>query len=207
MQHALRAFTPRDAEAVHGRLTFRPNPKINTEQVITELATGEGWCRFSTRKVAPIRWNALDALPSSRIGPVTPAEREALVKNSLVAGVYDKTEDRESAYEHLTGRVASRMGGNKPDTAAESSVPASDAGSDAATGACRRRRLLQQDGRHDRRCTGSKTSPRSRQTVGEAAMKSAARAIGSEVGRRVVRGCWDRFWRQALNRAGRIASP
>jgi len=190
VQHALRAFTPRDAEAVRtAASTFRPNPKINTEQVITELATGEALVSFLDEKGRPNPVERAWMLPpSSRIGPVTPAEREALVKNSLVAGVYDKAEDRDSAYEHLTGRVASRMG-NQPDTAAESSAPASNAGSDAAAPApAEDGGFFSKMGGMIGDVLGSKTSPRSRQTVGEAAMKSAARAIGSEVGRRVVRG-------------------
>ena len=192
VQHALRAFTPRDAEAVRtAASTFRPNPKINTEQAITELATGEALVSFLDEKGRP---NPVERAwmipPSSRIGPVSPAERGALLKTSLVAGVYDAAQDRESAYERLTGRVANRMGDAK---AGDSSGKGSAATGDASTttpapAPAEEGGFLSKMGGMIGDVLSSKTSPRSRQTVGEAAMKSAARAIGSEVGRRVVRG-------------------
>jgi DNA helicase HerA-like ATPase len=186
IQHALRAYTPRDAEAVRtAASTFRPNPKINTEQVITELATGEALVSFLDEKGRP---NPVERCwvipPSSRIGPVSPEERSALLKSSLVAGVYDKTEDRASAYEHLTGRVASRIE-TAEKTADKSTVPASDAPAQAPA---EEGGFFGKMGGMIGDVLGSKTSPRSRQTIGEAAMKSAARAVGTEVGRRVIRG-------------------
>lgn len=186
IQHALRAYTPRDAEAVRtAASTFRPNPKINTEQVITELATGEALVSFLDEKGRP---NPVERCwvipPSSRIGPVSPEERSALLRNSLVAGVYDKTEDRTSAYEHLTGRVASRIE-TAEKTADKSTVPASDAPAQAHA---EESGFFGKMGGMIGDVLGSKTSPRSRQTIGEAAMKSAARAVGTEVGRRVIRG-------------------
>lgn len=186
IQHALRAYTPRDAEAVRtAASTFRPNPKINTEQVITELATGEALVSFLDEKGRP---NPVERCwvipPSSRIGPVSPEERSALLRNSLVAGVYDKTEDRASAYEHLTGRVASRIE-TAEKTADKSTVPASDAPAQAHA---EESGFFGKMGGMIGDVLGSKTSPRSRQTIGEAAMKSAARAVGTEVGRRVIRG-------------------
>lgn len=182
IQHALRAYTPRDAEAVRtAASTFRPNPKINTEQVITELATGEALVSFLDEKGRP---NPVERCwiipPSSRIGPVTAEERAALLKTSLVTGIYDKTDDRESAYEKLTGRVAARM-----DTADKAAAPAPGA---PATAPAEEGGFFSKMGGMIGDVLESKTSPRGRQTIGEAAMKSAARAVGSEVGRRVIRG-------------------
>lgn len=183
IQHALRAYTPRDAEAVKtAASTFRPNPNINTEQAITELATGEALVSFLDEKGRP---NPVERCwmipPSSRIGPVTPDERTALVKNSLVAGIYDQREDRESAYEKLTGRVSARM-----DQAQNS--PGAGAGTDATPPAKEEGGFFSKVSDVLGDVLSSKPSPRSRQTVGEAAIKSAARAVGSEVGRRVIRG-------------------
>ena len=182
IQHALRAYTPRDAEAVRvAAATFRPNPKINTEQVITELATGEALVSFLDEKGRP---NPVERCwvipPSSRIGPVSPAERAALLKTSIVVGIYDAIDDRESAYEKLIGRVAERI--EKADTApaGDATTPAAPAGDEPG--------FLSKMGGMIGDVLGSPNSPRSRQSVGEAAMKSAARAIGSEVGRRVIRG-------------------
>ena len=186
IQHALRAYTPRDAEAVRvAAATFRPNPKINTEQVITELATGEALVSFLDEKGRP---NPVERCwvipPSSRIGPVTPAERSTLIKTSIVAGIYDTLEDRDSAYEKLTGRVEARLD-KATDVAA--TTP-------SATGATPTAPAADEPGFFSKMgdmigdVMSTKNTPRSRQSVGEAAMKSAARAVGSEVGRRVIRG-------------------
>jgi hypothetical protein len=185
IQHALRAYTPRDAEAVKtAASTFRPNPKINTEQAITELATGEALVSFLDEKGRP---NPVERCwvipPSSRIGPVTAPERKALVQSSLVVGIYDKTEDRESAYEKLTGRVTARM-----ETADKAATPASGDAAPAPANAPEEGGFFSKVGGMIGDVLESKPSPRSRQTVAEAAMKSAARAVGSEVGRRVIRG-------------------
>ncbi len=182
IQHALRAYTPRDAEAVRtAASTFRPNPKINTEQAITELATGEALISFLDEKGRP---NPVERCwvipPSSRIGPITPAERAVLIKTSLVAGIYDTTVDRESAYEKLTGRVEARM--ETADKAAASTAPAATPAAKDEPG------FFSKIGGMIGDVMESKNTPHSRQTVGEAAMKSAARAVGSEVGRRVIRG-------------------
>ncbi len=186
IQHALRAYTPRDAEAVRvAAATFRPNPKINTEQVITELATGEALVSFLDEKGRP---NPVERCwmipPSSRIGPVTADERASLIKTSIVAGIYDRLADRESAYEKLTGRVDARLdkaadvGATTPTaTAATPPLPTADEPG-----------FFSKMGGMIGDVLSTKNSPHSRQTVGEAAMKSAARAVGSEVGRRVIRG-------------------
>ncbi|MCZ2134026.1 MAG: DUF853 domain-containing protein [Burkholderiales bacterium] len=181
IQHALRAYTPRDAEAVRtAASTFRPNPKLNTEQAITELATGEALVSLLDEKGRP---NPVERAwmipPSSRIGPISPAERAALLKSSLVAGVYDQSVDRESAYEQLVGRVAGRAG--EAATTADGGAATTPAPADGGG-------FFGKVGDMIGDLWNSKPTPRSRQSVGEAAVKSAAHAIGSEVGRRVVRG-------------------
>ncbi|MGL5001335.1 MAG: helicase HerA-like domain-containing protein, partial [Casimicrobium sp.] len=199
IQHALRAYTPRDAEAVKtAAMTFRPNPKIDTEKAITELATGEALVSFLDEKGRP---NPVERAwvipPSSRIGPVTAPERAALIKASLVTGVYDKTVDRESAYEKLTGRVSERIENATPPSARGEPVePRGDASSNSAEPQKDEPGFFSKAGDMIGGIFGEdapKTGPRggtirTRQGVGEAAMKSAARAIGSEVGRRVIRG-------------------
>src|SRR5690606_28057753 len=107
VQHALRAFTPRDQKAVKSAATtLRTNPKLNVEAAITELGVGEALVSFLDEKGRPcVVERAFVLPPGSRLGPVTPEERAATIKLSPLAGVYDKAEDRESAYEKLTRRV------------------------------------------------------------------------------------------------------
>lgn len=125
IQHALRAFNVRDQKAVKAAAeTMRPNPKINTEKVITELGVGEALVSFLDAKGRPTPVErALIVPPASRIGPLTDAERTALMKTSLVAGTYDQAVDRESAYERLRGHVIDRMG-EQPVAAAPSQIEA-----------------------------------------------------------------------------------
>src|SRR3954463_13197895 len=107
VQHALRAFTPRDQKAVAAAAqTFRPNPKLNTAQVITELAKGEALVSFLESNGTPAMVERVMVRPpSARIGPITPEERKAIMDNSPVKGKYDVTVDAESAYEVLQKRV------------------------------------------------------------------------------------------------------
>lgn len=107
VQHALRAFTPRDQKAVKSAATtFRQNPKINIETVITELGVGEALVSFLDEKGMPgIVERAFIVPPRSQIGPITPEQRTALIDNSIVAGVYEAAVDRESAYEMLVKRA------------------------------------------------------------------------------------------------------
>ena len=108
VQHALRAFTPRDQKAVKAAATtMRANPKLDIETAITELAVGEALVSFLDAKGRPSVTERVFVIPpGSQIGPITPQQRKALIANSLVAGVYEKTADRESAYEKLKGRAA-----------------------------------------------------------------------------------------------------
>ena len=115
VQHALRAFTPRDQKAVKSAAdTMRPNPKLgDMAAAITELAVGEALVSFLDEKGRPsITERVFVVPPGSQIGPITPDQRKALIAGSLVAGVYEKMVDRESAYEKIKGRAAG--GGTAP---------------------------------------------------------------------------------------------
>jgi len=113
VQHALRAFTPRDQKAVAAAAqTFRPNPKLDTAQAIMELGKGEALVSF-------LEGNGIPAMvervmirpPTARIGPITPEERKAIIDSSPVKGKYDKAIDSESAYEVLQKRVSGTAAG------------------------------------------------------------------------------------------------
>jgi uncharacterized protein len=165
VQHALRAFTPRDQKAVKAAAeTFRANPKIKVADVIGELAVGEALISVLDEKGSPTPVErALIVPPASRLGPVTAAERKAIVDASSVKGQYEITVDRESAYEILKDRAAK-------------TAPAQEKNEDSGNllGA-----VLG---------GGSGSRGRSRETAGEALVKSAARAIGSQLGRQLLRG-------------------
>jgi DNA helicase HerA-like ATPase len=176
VQHALRAFTPRDQKAVKSAATtLRANPKLNVETAITELGVGEALVSMLDEKGRPtIVERAFVVPPGTRIGPITAQERDKLIKGSPVAGTYDKTEDRESAYEKLAKHVTERSGA-AAETAAGGGQPAGAGGG-----------LFGALGDF----LGGSTGPRGGRREGavEAAAKSAARAIGSQVGRQIVRG-------------------
>jgi DNA helicase HerA-like ATPase len=107
VQHALRAFTPRDQKAVRAAAeTFRPNPKLKTEKVITELGKGEALVSFLEGNGTPsMVERTLIAPPAARLGTLTAAERKAVIAKSPIKGKYDQTIDAESAYEILQRRV------------------------------------------------------------------------------------------------------
>src|SRR5829696_5435107 len=108
VQHALRAFTPRDQKAVNAAAqTFRPNPKLDTARVIMELGKGEALASFLEGGGTPTMVErVMIRPPSARIGPITPEERKAIISKSPVKGKYDTAVDAESAYEMLQKRVA-----------------------------------------------------------------------------------------------------
>jgi uncharacterized protein len=113
VQHALRAFTPRDQKAVAAAAqTFRPNPKLDTAEVIMELGKGEALVSFLEGNGVPAMVErVMIRPPSARIGPITPEERKAIMDKSPVKGKYDTTIDSESAYEVLQKRVAGTAAG------------------------------------------------------------------------------------------------
>jgi uncharacterized protein len=108
VQHALRAFTPRDQKAVKAAAqTFRPNPKLDTARVIMELGKGEALVSFLEGGGTPTMVErVMIRPPTARIGPVTPEERKAIINKSPFKGKYDTAVDAESAYEMLQKRVA-----------------------------------------------------------------------------------------------------
>ncbi len=112
VQHALRAFTPLDQKRVKAAAeTFRANPKLDTEAVLTELGVGEALVSLLDERGQPgVVERALIVPPRSQIGPIRPDQRQALMANSIVAGVYEQAVDRESAYERLTGAVSASAG-------------------------------------------------------------------------------------------------
>ena len=171
IQHALRAFTPRDQKAVKTAAeTMRPNAGLDIAQAITELAVGEALVSLLDDKGRPSPTERAWMLaPGTRIGPITPDERKALMQGSLVAGVYEKVVDRESAYELLKGRVAAQPA---PTNAPGPATPPASTGGQASGG------WLGGLGSG----TGRKDS------LLEALAKSAARSIGSTVGREILRG-------------------
>jgi DNA helicase HerA-like ATPase len=172
VQHALRAFTPRDQKAVKAAGdTMRTNPKLgDMSAAITELGVGEALISFLDAKGRPgITERVFVLPPGSQIGPITSAQRQALIAGSLVAGRYEKTEDRESAYEKLKTRVEAKPGAPGAPAAAAAEGGMFDGLKDAVFGS---------------------TGPRGGHRAGlaEAAAASAVRSIGSTVGRELIRG-------------------
>lgn len=167
-QHALRAFTPRDQKAVKAAATtFRVNPAFSTEEVITQLGVGEALVSTLEGKGTPIIvQQTLIRPPSSRLGPATPEERAKLMANSPVAALYDKTVDRESAYEILSKRAEQAAAEAAKLEAEEAKAKAEEK---AAKESSKTKRVS--------------TRASSRQTPAEAMMKSAMRSAGSQIGR------------------------
>ncbi|WP_050465575.1 helicase HerA-like C-terminal domain-containing protein [Herbaspirillum autotrophicum] len=180
VQHALRAYTPRDQKAVQAAAeTFRVNPQLNTAQVITELGVGEALVSFLDEKGRPnVVERAFVLMPGSQIGPLTDDERKAVIASSVVAGVYEAAIDRESAYEKLKGRTAPAAGSKDAGTTAtQTPAPAESGGGlgdlwkDATGG-----------------LFGNSAGSSRKDSPLQAMVKSAARSIGSQVGRELIRG-------------------
>jgi DNA helicase HerA-like ATPase len=174
VQHALRAFTPRDEKAVKtAASTLRRNPKLDVERAITELAVGEALVSLLDEKGRPhVVERALIAPPGSRIGPATAQERSTILAGSPLQAHYMQTLDRESAYEQLNARQPATLPKAEAQTQTES-----EGGS-----------LLDQLGGIFSGGNSTRSGGRSREGVLEAAAKSAARAMGSEMGRQILRG-------------------
>ncbi|QHN04057.1 DUF853 family protein [Granulicella sp. WH15] len=181
VQHALRAFTPQEQKAVKtAAQTFRANPQLDTEKAISELGVGEALVSFLDESGTPtIVERATICPPHARIGPITPAERKALMATSVVAGVYETPVDRESAYERLKARAENSSAPtpqpNAP-TSAQPAAPESGGWLSSITGA-----LTQRGPTGPRGGRGS-------DSIAEVMMKSAARAVASQAGRQIVRG-------------------
>lgn len=156
VQHALRAFTPRDQKAVKAAATtFRQNPEVEVESAITELGVGEALVSMLDEKGTPgIVRRALIVPPHSRLGPITPQERTQVIQSSIIAGHYENAVDRESAFEILKNRR------EEADAAIQETTE------------------------------NSKPSPVAKEAsnILGAFATSAARSIGSSLGRQIIRG-------------------
>ena len=180
VQHALRAYTPRDQKAVKATAeTMRQKPGLDIATAITELAVGEALVSLLDTKGRPGITERVYVLPpGSQIGPITPAQRQELIAGSLVAGVYEKAVDRDSAYEKLNARAAATTAA--PDNAAQG-MPGSAGKADSEGGG-----LL--GGLND--VLFGSTGPRGGRHDGlaQSMAKSAVRTMGSTVGREIIRG-------------------
>ncbi|MEG0822769.1 MAG: helicase HerA-like domain-containing protein [Burkholderiaceae bacterium] len=178
VQHALRAFTPRDQKAVRAVAeTMRPKPGLDIQAAIMELGVGEALVSLLDAKGTPgMTERAWVLAPGSQLGPITPDERAALIASSVVAGVYEKAIDRESAFEKLNAgaAVGSAGNGSAPGAAQAGAEPAASGG------------LMDQLGS----IFFGSTGPRGGRREGmlESAAKSAARTMGSQVARELARG-------------------
>ncbi|MDR3213027.1 MAG: DUF853 domain-containing protein [Azoarcus sp.] len=173
VQHALRAFTPRDQKAVQtAASTLRANPAFSAAAAITELEVGEALVSFLDEKGRPnVVERAFVLPPSSRIGPLTPAERTGIIKSSILYGHYEATEDRESAFEVLKARQTKQANPQPAATGQPGGLLGGLGGLFSGAPA-----------------TTSRSASNNRQGVMEALAKSAARSIGSRVGTAIVRG-------------------
>jgi DNA helicase HerA-like ATPase len=182
VQHALRAFTPRDQKAVKATATtMRPNPGLDIEAAITELAVGEALVSFLDEKGRPgVTERAFVIPPGSQLGPITAQQRQALLTQSLVAGVYEQAVDRESAYEVLRGRAS----GTAADGAATGTVAGAGAGGAASTGEGN----AMVDGLKD--LLFGTTGPRGGKHDGlvQTMAKSTMRTMGNSLGKEILRG-------------------
>jgi DNA helicase HerA-like ATPase len=180
VQHVLRAFTPRDQKAVAATAqTMRPRKGLNIEAAISELSVGEALVSFLDEQGRPSETERVFIMPpGSQLGPITPVQRQQLLSTSLVAGVYEKTIDRESAYEKIKGRAPAmdeaavaqaRRTMQAPVADNEPSSPLMSKVSDLLFGS---------------------TGPRGgkRDGVAQMALRSAVRTVGSSIGREIVRG-------------------
>jgi uncharacterized protein len=172
VQHALRAFTPKDQKGVRAAAeTFRANPKLDVATVITELGVGEALVSFLDDKGIPsMVERAFVIPPHSHIGPVDPNQRQALLSNSLVAGQYEKVLDRESAFELLKAKGDAMAQATQ---AEEAAVAEAKAQAEAE--------------KEEAKASKGGVADQASGAMGAFA-KSAARAIGSNVGREIVRG-------------------
>jgi uncharacterized protein len=160
VQHALRAYTPREAKAVKTAAeTFRPNPKFSTEKAITELGKGEALVSVLDPKGVPTMVErTLIRPPSGQLGPITPEQRAQAVKASPVAGEYDETVDRESAYEKLAKKAQGRAAASQEEAETKAVAKA------------------------------ERAAPRQRETATDRFVKNMAGTVARQIGGALVRG-------------------
>jgi DNA helicase HerA-like ATPase len=178
VQHALRAFTPRDQKAVKTAAeTMRANPEFDAATVITELGVGEALISFLDEKGRPhIVERAAIIAPASRLGPLTPSERKAAIEGSVIYGHYEEVVDRESAFEKLQGGGGAAPAADSPAPRGGQAAPAEESGGGLFGGLSD--------------ILFGTTGPRGGRHPGlaETAAKSVARTVGSTIGREIVRG-------------------
>jgi DNA helicase HerA-like ATPase len=173
VQHALRAFTPRDQKAVQAAAeTFRANPKLETANVLTELGVGEALVSMLDEQGQPmVVQRAFIVPPKSQVGPITLTQRQEIMRNSLVAQFYEKAVDRESAYERLT---AAHQAGAQPSASVSGEKKPGFFESIFGGGASLP--------------SSSRTRGRQPDSIVNMMTKSAVRSIGSSLGREIIRG-------------------
>ena len=174
VQHALRAFTPRDQKALRqAAQTFRTNPRFDTAEAITEVGVGEALVSTLEKKGVPsVVERTLIRPPSSRLGPIDGGERKAVLSNSPITGLYDTSVDRESAFEILQGR-------------AEAAAKEAEAAAEQEEREREFKKARRYDGDSPRRTT--RRSSRS-DSVGEVLVKSMIRTASTRSGRKFIRG-------------------
>lgn len=198
IQHALRAYTPREQKAVKiAAETFRPNPDFDCFETITQLGVGEALVStLETKGVPSIVERTLIRPPSSRLGPLEDYERKKVIETSPVASIYDRDIDRQSAFEILQQKNEEKARREEEEREREAQAKEEELKES------RRWTLpgFDDDDSHDdydsrgrkrskrRRSTRRRSSQRRSQSVAEAAMKSAARSVASSLGRALVRG-------------------
>lgn len=171
VQHALRAYTPQEQKGVRAAASsFRVNPKLDTETVITELGVGEVLISTLDEKGVPTMVDrAFVVPPVGHIGPITPEQRAALIANSLVAGVYETPIDRESAFEILQTKHAERAAAMQQEAEAEAAAKVEKEQEKAERAAARAPDTVWE-------------------SIGKSAVRSATSSIGRSLGTKLVRG-------------------
>jgi hypothetical protein len=179
VQHALRAFTPRDQKAVRAAAqTFRTNPTLDTEQAITALGVGEALAStLDDDGIPSIVQRIKVAPPGSQLGPISDSQRHQLLATSLVAGVYEAALDRVSAYETLK---------HMADQAAQAAAATEQAPPPQITPPTQDQRWPQ--GRSSRPRSVGRSRRSRAQSPMEALASSTMRALGTQIGRQLVRG-------------------
>ena len=177
VQHALRAFTPRDQKAVQAAAhTFRQNPEIKIETALTELQVGEALVSMLDETGSPtIVERAKIIPPRSQLGAITPQQRQQTIKSSVLTGHYETAVDRESAYEKLKQRATEKSGGCAGCAAALARRLFGDAGSGGSIlGKIFEPTIGPRGGRRDALATS--------------VVKSVVRSAGTQIGREIMRG-------------------
>ncbi|MEG1092873.1 MAG: helicase HerA-like domain-containing protein, partial [Acinetobacter sp.] len=197
VQHALRAFTPKDQKAVKTAAdTFRANPEFKVEQAITELAVGEALISCLDEQGTPqVVERAWVMPPYSSFSPISPEQRQALISQSIVAGIYEKSLDRESAFELLQNKVVERQQQavqieQEKQQAKEQEVLAKQQTKEAEALAKQQAREQERMAKEQQKEAEREAKQREKliqDTVGTFA-KSAARSLGGSTGQKIVRG-------------------